>query len=63
MEFIDNEATCNTSPVTKRTFSMVLKTHTPHYVLCIQSMQYNVSIFIGIKGQLMPVHVLVIYVI
>ena len=32
MEFFDNGAICDTSLIRKRTFSIVLKTHTPHYI-------------------------------
>ena len=31
MEFLDNGATCSISIVSKMTFSITLKTHTPHY--------------------------------
>ena len=31
-EYLDNGATCNTSVVSERTFSVVLKTHTPQYI-------------------------------
>jgi len=30
IEFLDNGATCSTLPVTKRTFSITLKTHIQH---------------------------------
>jgi hypothetical protein len=32
MEFLDHEDTCNTSPVSKRDFSIILQTHT-HYCI------------------------------
>ena len=32
MQFVDNIATCSTSPVSKRTLSIVLQTHTQHYI-------------------------------
>jgi len=32
MQFLDNGETCNTPQVGKMTFSIILKTHTPHYI-------------------------------
>lgn len=32
MEFLHNGETCNTSHISKMTFSIILKTHTPHYM-------------------------------
>jgi len=32
MQFLDNGETCNTSQVSKVTFSITLKTHTSHYI-------------------------------
>jgi len=32
MKFLDNGDTCNTSPVSKRKFSIILQTHTPYYI-------------------------------
>jgi len=31
LEVLDNETTCNMLPVNKRTLSIILKIHTPHY--------------------------------